>query len=71
MNAKELAELNKLKAETAQILTNSGAIDGYDERQRLILDPESGYTGMNEDDIIETTEAENETNENESKVGRE
>lgn len=71
MTSKELAELNKLKAETAQILTNSGAIDGYDERQRLILDPESGYTGMNEDDIIETTEAENETNENESKVGRE
>ena len=46
MTGKELAELNRLKAETGNILTQSGAIDGLDERTRIIADPESGYTGL-------------------------
>jgi hypothetical protein len=46
MTAKELAELNKMKAETGGLLMNAGAIDGMDERQRVINDPESGYTGL-------------------------
>ena len=46
MTAKEQAELNKIKADTGAVLVNSGAIDGYDERERLIADPESGYNGL-------------------------
>jgi phage-related protein (TIGR01555 family) len=46
MTGKELAELNKLKADTGQVLMSSGAIDGQDERNRIINDPESGYTGL-------------------------
>ena len=50
MTAKEQAELNKAKAETGQTLITSGAIDGNDERERIITDPDSGYTGLiNED----------------------
>lgn len=46
MTAKEQAELNKLKADTGQVLMSTGAIDGMDERSRVINDPESGYAGM-------------------------
>jgi hypothetical protein len=54
MTAKELAEYNKLKAETGQVLMSTGAIDGMDERQRVINDPESGYNGMEGDvEIVE------------------
>ena len=49
MTAKELAELNKLKADTGAVLTTSGAIDGQDERDRVINDPESGYSGLTDD----------------------
>lgn len=51
MTAKEQAELNKMKAETGQILMTSGAIDGNDERERIITDPESGYTGLNNENV--------------------
>jgi phage-related protein (TIGR01555 family) len=53
MTAKELAELNKMKAETGGLLMNAGAIDGMDERQRVINDPESGYTGLVDEMPIE------------------
>ena len=46
MTAKELAELNKAKAETGQTLMMSGAIDGEDERARVTADPDSGYSGL-------------------------
>ena len=49
MTAKEQAEVNKLKAETGNWLTQIGAIDGADERQRVINDPDSGYTGLEEE----------------------
>lgn len=51
MTAEELAALNKVKAETGQVLINAGAIDGNDERTRLIADPESGYSGMEDEEI--------------------
>lgn len=54
MTAKELAELNKLKADTGLVLAQSGAIDGTDERERIINDPESGYNGV----VSDTVEAE-------------
>ncbi len=65
MTAKELAELNKMKAETGQALMMAGAIDGYDERQRIIADPESGYNGL----IDEADPSEHHGNEIESNLG--
>lgn len=50
--AKELAEMNYLKSQTAANESLVGAIDGQDERTRLINDPDSGYSGM-EDETIE------------------
>ena len=50
MTNKEQAELNKMKAETGNMLMQAGAIDGADERDRIINDPESGYTGLNIED---------------------
>lgn len=44
--AEELADLNLKKAQTGQALVNSGAIDGFDERQRISKDPDSGYSGI-------------------------
>jgi uncharacterized protein len=49
MTAKEKAEVNKLNAEAGSTLVQSGAIDGEDERQRLINDPMSGYNGIPEE----------------------
>jgi uncharacterized protein len=49
MTAKEQAEVNKLKAETGNWLVQVGAVDGHDERQRVINDPDSGYTGLDEE----------------------
>ena len=46
--AKEVAEINKLKADTALVLVNAGAIDGYDERDRIRLDKASDYHGIPE-----------------------
>lgn len=60
MTAEELATLNKVKAETGQTLIMSGAIDGNDERRRLITDPESGYTGMEDEEIEIEKETETE-----------
>jgi len=46
ITATESALLNKTKAETAQILINSGALSPNDERERLIKEKDSGYNGM-------------------------
>jgi phage-related protein (TIGR01555 family) len=46
--AKEYAEINLLKAQTGQALVTSGALDGYDERDRVRADKDSGYTGIAE-----------------------
>lgn len=50
MTSKEQAELNKTKAETDNILSTAGAVDGYDIRQRIIQDPDSGYNGLIDDE---------------------
>lgn len=44
--AKEQAEINLVKAQTGGALVASGAIDGVDERARIIADKESGYNGI-------------------------
>jgi phage-related protein (TIGR01555 family) len=46
--AEETALTNKAKAETDKILFDAGAIDGEDIRARLIADPKSGYSGIEE-----------------------
>lgn len=57
--AKELAETNKVKAETDSQLVAAGAIDGIDVRNRLIKDPRSGYSGI---ETMEENEPDNEEN---------
>lgn len=79
MTAEELAALNKLKAETGQILATTGAIDGNDERDRIIADPMSNYSGIEEKDIeeekqermIETMNMQSEINEEKSSANEE
>ena len=44
--AKELAEINEIKSRTDQNNINSGAIDAYEVRERLISEPDSGYNGL-------------------------
>lgn len=46
--SKELAELNKLKADTDMVFVQVGALDGEDVRFRLSTDPDSGYFDMGE-----------------------
>jgi hypothetical protein len=46
MTSKELAEMNKIKADTGQVLMQSGAIQPEDERRRIINDADSSYSGM-------------------------
>lgn len=53
MTAKEQAELNKLKADTDATLANIGGIDGFDVRDRLINDPDSGYVSLPDREIDE------------------
>lgn len=46
LSAKEKAEINEINARTGASLSASGAIDGHDERQRIIADKHSGYNGI-------------------------
>lgn len=46
--AAEYATINLTKAQTGAALVQSGAIDGYDERDRVRADKDSGYTGIAE-----------------------
>lgn len=45
-SAKDLAEINKTKADTATAYAQAGAIDGTDIRQKLIADKDSGFNGI-------------------------
>ncbi len=51
MTAEEIALVNKIKAETGQILIVSGAIDAIEERERITTDTDSGYNGLVQEDI--------------------
>jgi uncharacterized protein len=67
MTAEELAMLNKTKADTDVALANIGAIDGTNIRERLINDPQSGYNGISDEELIEEPiESETNINANES-----
>jgi phage-related protein (TIGR01555 family) len=44
--SKEQAEINRTNAETDSILQNTGAVDAYEIRDRVIADNGSGYNGL-------------------------
>lgn len=46
LDPKTQAEINQIKATTGSTLSSIGAIDGVDERARIIADKDSGYTGI-------------------------
>lgn len=46
IGAEAQANINKTKAETDKVLFDAGAIDGEDVRNRIITDPDSGYSGI-------------------------
>ncbi len=48
-SAKEMAEINQIKAQADSALVDAGAIDGSDVRRRLINDRDSGYNGIEEE----------------------
>lgn len=43
---RELADINKTKADTYATLANTGAVDGQDIRDRIVADPQSGFSGI-------------------------
>lgn len=60
MSAKERAEVNKMNADTAGVLYNTGAISDYDIREAQIADKDSLFSGM---ESIELEESEPEETE--------
>jgi len=50
LSAEELANVNKIKADTDKVLSDAGGIDGHDVRRRLAADETSGYNGLDVDD---------------------
>jgi len=58
LSEKEEAELQKLKAETGQIVIDSGAIWQEEERQRIANDPRSGYDDIDPEDVPDLLEEE-------------
>lgn len=63
MTAKEKAEINLIKSQTSTNLMASGAIDSQDERARIISDPDSGYSGLNLNQINPDEEIEEDPDE--------
>lgn len=51
MSEKEKAEVDKLKADTAQVLIDAGTLAPIEDRQRLADDPTSPYHGLDVDDV--------------------
>lgn len=54
MSDKELAEVRKIEADTAQVYADTGVILPNEERKRLADDPESMYHGLDPDPEIGT-----------------
>lgn len=51
MNDKELAEIRKLDAETGEVLIRSKAISSVEERKRVAADPETPYSGLDDNEV--------------------
>lgn len=60
LDEKQQAEVQKIKAETAQIHIDSGAVSPEEERGRIVDDPDSGYDSLNADDVPDLLEEEQE-----------
>lgn len=58
LDGKELAEVDKIKADTAQIRMDTGVISPDEERRRLAADPDSPYDGLDPDDAPDLLEEE-------------
>ena len=66
MTPKELAEIRKSNADAANAYIQNGVLSPEDERARLARDPQSGYQGIEVDDLPEmesTDEDEDQNNE--------
>ena len=59
VDAKEQAEINKMDAETSAILVTAGAVDGEDVRKKIINNPDSGFNGLELDEMPEQQTEEN------------
>jgi hypothetical protein len=51
MTEQEASAVQATKAQTDQVLVMCGAIDGGDVRARISADPDSGYNGLDENDL--------------------
>ena len=60
-SAKELADLNNMKATTAKTYADAGAVDGQDIRTVLVADKYGGYTAL-EDELPEMPDENPESN---------
>jgi uncharacterized protein len=49
MTSKEKAEVDRMESETTVNLINSGVIGPYEAREKLIADPESGFSGLSDE----------------------
>jgi hypothetical protein len=58
LTEKEKAEARKMDAETAQIRIDSGIISQEEERSRLVADVDSGYHGLDPEDVPDLIEEE-------------
>lgn len=63
MSAKDLAEINKTKADTYKALFDAAAIDGQDIRTVLVADKHSGFNGMTEELPVEEVETDTDAGE--------
>ena len=55
---KEKAEIRKIEAETDQIRVDSGIVSEEEVRSKIVADPESGYHGLDPDDVPELLQEE-------------
>lgn len=54
MSAKETAEIQKMNAETNDIYVTMGAVSQQEVRQKIADDPDSGFNGIDVDDVPES-----------------
>ena len=55
---KEKAEVRKMDAETDQIRTDSGIVSQEDVRRKVVADPDSGFHGLDPEDVPDLLEEE-------------
>lgn len=55
---KEKAEIRKIEAETDQIRIDSGVVSQEEVRSKVVTDPESGFHGLDPDDVPDLAEEE-------------